>query len=162
MRPRGTPGELERRRRKALELLKSGVSHAEIARQLEVDRRSVYRWEAAKKQGGLRALRSRPTPGRPPKMNREQRRRLERILLAGARKAGYESDLWTCQRIADVIRAELDVEYHVDHIGRLLHSMGWSPQKPERRAIERDEVKIGGWVRDTWPEIKKKPGTNED
>jgi transposase len=65
--------------------------------------------------------------------------------------------LWTCPRVTHLIRKEFNVTYHVDHIGRLLHSLGWSPQKPERRAIERDEKSIRNWVRYTWPHLKKKP-----
>jgi transposase len=45
----------------------------------------------------------------------------------------------------------------VDHIGRLLHSLGWSPQKPQRKAIERNEEQIQQWIKVDWPRIKKKP-----
>ena len=76
--------------------------------------------------------------------------------MKGARAAGYESDLWTCPRIADVIAEEFGVLYHPNHIGRLLRSLGWSPQRPQRRALERDEERIQGWIRADWPRIKKK------
>jgi putative transposase len=68
--------------------------------------------------------------------------RLEKKLLKGAQAAGFPTDLWTCPRVARLISSLFGVTYHVDHIGRLLHMLGWSPQKPERRAIERDEAKI--------------------
>jgi transposase len=82
---------------------------------------------------------------------------LEQALLAGAQAAGFDNDLWTCPRVAQLIRQRFDIGYHVDHLGRLLRSLGWSPQRPERRARERDEVQIGRWIKEQWPRIKKKP-----
>ncbi len=103
--------------------------------------------------------RSAADAGRPPKLDRRQRTRLEQLLLKGAQVAGYESDLWTCPRIAELIAEQFGVSYHPDHIGRLLRSLGWSPQRPQRRAAERNEQRIQGWVREDWPRIKKKrPG----
>jgi transposase len=80
--------------------------------------------------------------GRPLEMGRTARKALETLLLRGARAAGYATDLWTCPRIAQIISQNFGVHYHVDHIGRLLRSLGWSPQKPQRRAIERDKAAI--------------------
>lgn len=122
-----------------------------------VDRRSVRRWKASVSQGGPDAVKAKPAPGRPPRLDATAKRRLERHLLRGARAAGFPTDLWTCPRIAVVIRRQFRVPYHVDHIGRLLRAMGWSPQKPERRARERDEAAIQRWVKQAWPRIKKKP-----
>jgi transposase len=84
-------------------------------------------------------------------------RRLERELLHGAQAAGFATDLWTCPRVARLIEQRFRVHYHVDHVGRLLHALGWSPQKPTRRAIERDEEGIRRWIKQTWPALKKKP-----
>ncbi len=77
------------------------------------------------------------------------------ILLRGAGEAGYMTDLWTCPRIVQVIEKAFGVRYHVDHIGRILHSLGWSPQKPQRRAVERDEAVIQTWAKVDWPRVKK-------
>src|SRR3990172_3179085 len=96
--------------------------------------------------------------GRPPKLDARRRARLERVLLRGAEAAGFSTPLWTCPRVADLVRREFGVRYHVDHIGRVLRTLGWSPQKPERRARERDEAAIQRWVKVDWPRIKKKPG----
>jgi transposase len=156
MRPKGSASELERRRQRAISLLDRGHAPVDVARMLDVDRRSVRRWKAAHRKRGAKGIEARPTPGRPPKLDRGQRRRLERLLLRGARTAGYESDLWTCPRIAELIAEEFGVSYHPDHIGRLLRSLGWSPQRPQRRAAERDEARIQGWVREDWPRIKNK------
>lgn len=158
MRPPGSARILERRRVQAMALLQNGVPPVEVARRLGVDRRSVRRWRASHDRGGQAALVAKPAPGRPPKLEAQAKRRLERVLLQGARTCGYPTDLWTCPRVAEVIRRQFGVRYHVDHIGRLLHALGWSPQKPERRARERNEAAIQRWVRVTWPRIKKKRG----
>lgn len=157
MRPPGSPGELERRRRRAVALLQQGVPPVEIARRLGVDRRSVRRWRARYKRGGAAALAAQPVPGRPSKLDARARRRLEADLLRGARACGFPTDLWTCPRVAEWIRRRFGVRYHVDHLSRLLHALGWSPQKPERRARERDERAIRRWVRQRWPQVKKTP-----
>ena len=157
MRPKGSASELERRRQRAISLLERGHAPVDVARMVDVDRRSVRRWKAAHRKGGAKGIAARPTPGRPPKLDQDQREGLERLLFKGARAAGYESDLWTCPRIAELIADEFGVNYHRDHIGRLLRSLGWSPQRPQRRAAERDEARIQGWIRADWPRIKKKP-----
>lgn len=157
MRPSGSAEELERRRTRAIELLNQGVAPVEVAYRLGVDRRSVRRWSAAYRQKGAAALKARPTSGRPSGLDAKAKRQLERLLLKGARAAGFPTDLWTCPRVAQLIEQRLGVRYHVDHIGRLLHGLGWSPQKPERRALERDEEAIGRWIKDQWPRVKKTP-----
>lgn len=157
MRPFGSPAQLEDRRLHAVSLLEKGLQPFEIARKLKVDRRSVRRWKASYLKKGRDAVKAKPAPGRPPKIRAQQRRKLERQLLKGARSSGYPTDLWTCPRIAVLIEREFGVEYHVGHIGKLLRSMGWSPQKPERQARERDAEAVQGWLRRDWRRIKKKP-----
>lgn len=157
MRPHGSSEQLEDRRKRAIGLLKQGYQPVEVARRLGVDRRSVRRWKAAYRREGVEGLRARPGPGRPPRLDRRAKARLEKALLKGAKAAGYATDLWTCPRVAELIACRFGVRYHVDHIGRLLHSLGWSPQKPTRRAIERDEAGIQRWIKEEWPRVKKKP-----
>jgi len=157
MRPHGSPAQLETRRLHALSLLHQGLAPVEVARRVGVDRRSVRRWNAAARAGGRDAIRARPVPGRPPKLAPNDRHRLEQLLMRGAHAAGFATDLWTCPRVATLIRREFGVRYHVDHLGRLLRRLGWSPQKPERRARERDEATIRRWLRVELPRIKKKP-----
>ena len=157
MRPSGKPEELQRRRERAIKLLNAGYQPVEVAEKVGVDRRSVRRWKAAYRKNGPWGIKSVRAPGRPPKLNLKERRKLEQLLLKGARAADFPTNLWTCPRIARLIDAQFGVRYHVDHIGRLLRSLGWSPQKPERRARERDEERIRGWVKQEWPRIKKKP-----
>jgi transposase len=147
---------LERKRERAVELLSQGLTQAEIARILDVDARSVRRWKHDLRWGGRAALKAVPASGRPLKLTQGQRQRLEKQLLKGAQAAGFPSDLWTCPRVAEHIERRFGVRYHVDHVCRLLHAMNWSPQKPARKAVERDEESIRQWVKDVWPAIKKK------
>ncbi len=157
MRPNGSPEELERRRLRAVGLFEEGYQPVEIARMVGADRRSARRWNAAYRKKGEKALKAKPACGRPPKLDAKAKKRLTKILLKGATAARFPTDLWTCPRVAQVIRSRFGVEYHVDHVVRILHSLGFSPQKPERRAIERDEEEIRRWVKEEWPRIKKKP-----
>jgi transposase len=157
MRPQGSPEELERRRRRAVQLLREGLPPVEVARMVGVDRRSVRRWNATHRARGLSGLKAKPAPGRPTRLNGEARAKLEETLLAGARAVGFPTDLWTCPRVAEVIHDHFGVRYHPDHVCRLLHRLGWSPQKPQRRAVERDEERIQTWIKHEWARIKKKP-----
>jgi transposase len=156
MRPAGSSKSLERRRHRALKLLEDGFQPVEVARMVGVDRRSVRRWKSAYRELGVEGIAAQPTPGRPPKLSAEAKQELEQILIQGAEAAGFSSALWTCRRVAEVIRKRFRVHYHVDHIGRLLRSMGWTPQKPQRRAVERDDQAIQRWIKHDWPRIKKK------
>lgn len=157
MRPSGQPKELERRRYRAIQFLKQGLQPVDIAQRLGVDRRSVRRWKAAYRSHGAPGIQAKPAPGRPARLKPVHKQRLEAWLKRGAQAAGFSTDLWTCPRIAKLIHDRLSVSYHVDHVCRLLHNLGWSPQRPERRAIERDEPQILNWICTDWPRAKKKP-----
>jgi transposase len=156
MRPQGSPKELEHRRQRAIELLNTGYEPVDVATIIGVDRRSVRRWKAGYRKKGAKGISAKPACGRPPKLEQRNVKKLEKAFLRGSKAAGFPTDLWTCPRVAHLIYALFGVKYHVDHISRLLHALGWSPQKPERRAIERDEEGIRQWVKVDWPRIKKK------
>ena len=157
MRPKGSADVLEERRRRALALLKRRLSLNEVARQLGCAASSVMRWRNAFDGGGPAALKVRPAPGRPPKLTARQQQRLVSVLLKGAMAHGYRTELWTTARIAEVIARTFQVPYHRDHVGRLMHKLGWSHQKPEARALQRDEQRIAHWKRRVWPRVKKTP-----
>lgn len=157
MRPFGAPKLLEQRRRKAMGLLDSGLSLNEVARRLLCHASSVMRWRDARHDGGDAGLRPKPAPGRPAKLTGKQRERLVRLLLKGALSHGYSTQLWTTGRIADLIEKKFAIRYHPDHIGRLMANLGWSCQKPDKRALERDDDAIERWKRAQWPKIKKTP-----
>jgi transposase len=157
MRPTGSPEELERRRLRALALLGEGLLPSEVAERVGVDRRSVRRWKAAARKHGEAGVHARAASGRPSKLSPRHKRRLEAALIKGPLAAGFHTDLWTCPRVAELIKQRFGIDYHVDHVGRLLHDLGWSPQKPTRRAVERDEQAIRRWIREDWPRVKKTP-----
>jgi len=149
--------ELERRRLKAARLLRKQVPAAEVARRVGVHRQSVSRWQQQLKQQGLAGLRKAGRAGRRPKLGPDQLLELEAELLKGPKSWGYSTELWTTQRIADLIWRRFQVVYHRDHIGRLLAQLGWSCQRPTGRALERDQAAVQRWKRVDWPRIKKKP-----
>jgi len=155
MRPKGSAEVLARRRRRALALLDEGYSLNEVARRMDCQASSVMRWRDARDRLGEQAFEVGASPGRPPRLTGAQKRKLVRLLLQGPMAHGYSTDLWTCDRIARVIRREFRIRYHRDHIGRLMRQLGWSYQKPERRALERDEERIERWKRKDWPRVKK-------
>jgi transposase len=158
MRPYGTPKQLEQRRQRAIRMLRQGYTVTEVARRVGSSHSSVILWRDRVRRRGLQALKAKPASGRPPKLSRRQLRKLPELLLKGALEWGYSTDLWTTVRIAEVIEREFHVKYHRAHVGRLLASLKWSCQKPERRAVERDPKAIEKWKRYSWPAIKKKPG----
>lgn len=119
---------LEQRRRRALALVKAGLSLNEAGRRMHCAASSVMRWFHAWQRGGSDALKVGRAPGRPGKLRPVQRRRLVRLLLEGPAAHGYRTHWWTTVRIAEVIEQEYGVHYHRDHIGRLMHSLGWTHQ----------------------------------
>ena len=157
MRPKGSAAQLEERRRLAVRMIEQGMTQAKVAQAVGATRVSVYRWWKAYKEGGEGGLVAKPHPGRRPKLGERERERLVRLLLEGARKFGYDTDLWTLPRVTEVIEMEFGVSYHPSQVWRILRGLGWSCQKPERRARERDEEAIRRWREDRWRRIKKSP-----
>ena len=157
MRPCGSPNVLEVRRQRVVALLEQELSLHEIARRLGCHASSVLRWRNAWQADGLEGLTAKPAVGRPSRLTATQKARLVRLLAKGAMAHSYRTELWTTQRIAALIERYLGVRYHRNHVGKLLHQLGWSHQTPERRALERDEAAITVWKRASWPRVKKTP-----
>jgi transposase len=157
MRTAGSPKSLEKRRLDAITLFEDGMAQVGIAKKLKVHDRTVRRWIASFRRDGRGGVAAKPAPGRPAKLTAGQQDALAKLLDKGAVANGYSTELWTCPRIARVVEKRFGISYHVDHLGRLLRSMGFTPQKPERRARERDEAAIRRWVRRDWSDVKKKP-----
>ena len=156
-RPVGSAELIEARRRQALRLLDEGYTLGEVGRMTDSAASSVMRWRDARKRGGELALKVRPAPGRPPALREAQRKRIIKRLLKGAMANGFSTELWTSSRVATLIHQCCHVQYHRSHAARLLHDFGFSCQKPESRALERDEVRIEPWKRKDWPRVKKTP-----
>jgi len=157
MRPHGSPADLEARRRRAVALLDKGLGVREVARQIGCSPMSVSRWRATVRARGPDALHPKPAPGRPPRITTRQRAKLLKLLLLGATAHGFRTDLWTLPRVTEVICRTFGVRYHPAHVWKILRGEGWSCQKPERRARERDEAAIQRWRTERWPHIKKRP-----
>lgn len=155
MRPTGTAAELENRRRKCFELLDSGKPVGEVAEILGVDRTTVSRWKARVREGGKRALKAIPQYVKQCQLTVEQQKELGRIITNGALAAGYPTDLWTTVRITEVILKRFKIQYNHDHVGRMLHRLGFSCQKPAKQAKEHDEKAARVWRKREWPRIKK-------
>ncbi len=149
--------KLERRRLRAARLLEKGLSEAEVARRVGVHRQSVNRWAGQLAQGGRQALKRAPRSGRPPQLSAADRRRFVEGLKRGPEALGYGTSLWTAWRVADLIERECGVLHSTVHAWRLLRALGWTPQRPARRALERNEAAIRRWKRGRWRELKKTP-----
>jgi transposase len=161
MRPKGSADMIADRRRRALALLDDGLSLNAVARRLKCAPSSVMRWRDRRKKDKERVFEVGTSPGRPPRLSERQKKALARLLLKGAMTCGYRTDLWTTARVAEVVEREFGVKYDRDHMGRILHAIGFSCQKPDRRALERDEARIERWKQEEWPRIKKTPKTWE-
>jgi transposase len=153
---------LEARRLRAAELFAAGVHQAEVARQLGVSAQAVNVWHARFTQGGVEALRSRGPSGPAPRLSDAQLAKVEQALLEGATANGFTGELWTLDRIATVIERLTGVQHHPAWVWALLrHRLGWTVQRPKRRAAERDQAAIDRWVKQRWPAIKQTPNGAE-
>lgn len=151
-RPYGSSSALEQRRRQAVQAVHAGDKVKDVARIIGVHQRTLFRWlELDRTPQGLAA---KPHPGPTTRLNHQQQRQLERMLLQGAKAHGWANELWTTRRIAELIHRSFDVSLHHDHVGRFLHQvLKWSPQKPSKRARERNEKAIKRWQRAEFPRI---------
>lgn len=155
MRPRGSKAELEARRRRAVAMVRSGRGVSEVARRVGVCSRSVSRWVSMYAVRGDAGLASKPQMGPKPKLSRDDLAALERELLKGPRAHGFRTELWTLARVAELIEHRFGIKYHPCHVWKVLRRMGWSAQKPERRAREQDEDAVRKWREEEWPRIKR-------
>src|ERR687886_890271 len=155
--PRSPRDWREERRLRAWALHQQGWMGKTIAEALGVSKGAVSQWLKRVREGGVEALYSQPPPGPTPRLTTEQLAQLPRLLVRGAEAFGFIGEVWTAKRVAAVIREEFHVRYHPDHVGRLLRAAGWSPQKPIRRATQRDEAAIERWSTERWPALEAKP-----
>lgn len=148
---------LENRRFSAFRLLKKGLSEAEVARQVGVHRQSVNRWAKQIGERGREGLKKAGRAGRKSRLSEADLKRIESELKRGPEALGYETNLWTLERVAKLIEHDCGVKYHPGHVGWLLGKLGWSCQRPAGRALQRDEVAMKRWKKRGWPKLKKKP-----
>lgn len=145
----------------AARLLQQGIPEAEVARRVGVHRQSVNRWARQLAEGGRPALKRAPRTGRPPQLSAADLQRIQQSLKRGPQALGYRTGLWTAWRVADLIERECGVKYSTVQAWRVLRALGWSPQRPTGRALERNEPAIRRWKRERWPELKKTPKSED-
>ena len=152
MRTKGTAAELERRRRRAVELVEQGESPTLVARILGVHPTSIHRWRRLARQP--HGLDARPTPGATPRLSDDQLQQLEQLLLQGAKAHGWPNQLWTADRVARLIRERFQVTHHPEHVRKILKQrLGWTSQKPKKKARERNDKEVERWKGDELPRI---------
>jgi len=149
--------EAAKRRVRAGRLLLKDKPPAEVAKLVGAPRQTVYRWLAVLREQGIDGLRDMSKGGRPSLMTTEQVAELRELLLAGPIANGYGTDLWTLKRVRLLIEKRFGIRYSDVNVWRILGAMGFSSQKPEKRAIERNEDAVAHWKKRTWPALKKKP-----
>jgi transposase len=144
--------ELERRRQRAVQAVADGQPRATVAAVFGVHPKTVARWvRLARQPGGLAA---KPQPGPTPGLSGALLRRLEALLAQGAKAHGWHNELWTAARAARLIERHFGRRYHPEHVRKVLkHRLGWTSQKPRRRARERDDKEVARWVGDEFPRI---------
>jgi transposase len=152
-RPIGKAEELERRRRRAVSLVRAGEDRAAVARILGVHPKSLERWLRLDRQGP-QGLAPRPLLGHTPRLGGAQLERLEALLLQGAKHHGWHNELWTAARVARLIESHFGEKFHPEHVRKILkHRLGWTSQKPRRKARERDDKEVSRWLGDEYPRI---------
>ena len=148
----------EGRRLRAFELKQQGWSQQRIAEALGVSKGAVSQWMKRAREGGgggVQALKRKPAPGASPRLSEQQRAKVPELLERGAEAHGFRGEVWTCERVAIVIRREFGVSYHPAHVSRLLKALRQRLQKPQRQANQRDEEAIERWKLERWPSLKK-------
>lgn len=145
------------KRVRAGRMLLAGKGPAEVAAAVGVARQTVYTWKRLLNEGGIDALRAVAGPGRPAKLDDAQLEQVRRAVLQKPTEHGFGTDLWTLKRVGAVIKRLHGVQFGQTQIWRILGALGFSAQKPEKRAIERNEEGVRQWKRRTWPGLKKKP-----
>jgi len=146
---------LEKRRLQAGRWLLKGMPQVEVAQRLGVAKSSVSGWAKRVHEGGLEALRSDGALGRPAGLDAEQKAGLVKALKQGAMAHGFATELWTLPRVGHLIEQQCGVRYSEVHVWRILRQLGFTPQRPSKRALERDEKAIQTWKRTRWPALKK-------
>jgi transposase len=149
--------EATKKRVKAGRMLLAGKGCAEVALAVGVARQTVYTWKRLLDEGGIDALRGVPERGRPAQLDVGQLAGVRAALLQSPTEHGFGTELWTLKRVGALIERMHGVRFGQTNVWRILGSLGFSPQKPEKRAIERNEDAVRSWKRSTWPALKKKP-----
>ena len=145
--------EMEWKRKRGMELLRSGMKQAHVARRMRVNRRTVYDWK--KRVDDNKGFRNGKKNGRNSRLTDKQKTDLKRIIDSGATSNGFPTDLWTLKRIAEVIEREFGVRYNTTYIWQLLRILGYSAQIPIAVAMEKDNEYVKKWLSEDYPQYVK-------
>ena|SRR5487761_145571 len=158
VRPRRDFEALTQRRLRAGKMFEKGLAQADVARELSVSRETASQWHATWREHGIDGLLGAGRAGRLPRLSDEQLIKVERTLAKGPTRNGFPTELWTLARIATVIEQVTGVSYSTTQTWSILRTrLGWSRQRPARRALEADQDAIAAWARERWPVVKKTP-----
>jgi len=160
MRTKGSAAELERRRRLAVERLCDGYPQQVVADFLNVHVRTVRKWWHQFQKLGADGLNSKPHPGRPRKLRRAQEAQILRWLRKNPKSFGFATELWTAPRLAQVIQRKFGIDFHPHYLNHWLAERKITPQKPQRKARERNDEAIEQWKTNDWPRIKNERAAN--
>lgn len=139
-----------------------GKRQVDVVVELEVSAQTASRWYRDWQAGGRQALAVARRAGRPRRLSDEQVTQVQAALTQGPRAHGFATELWTLARVADVIEKVTEVRYSTTQTWTILRErLGWTRQRPARRAVERDDDAIETWRKQEWPRIKKAHGAEE-
>ena len=147
--------EREKQRLKAAALFKKGVSQSEVARRFKVSAPSVFAWHKAYLQGGVSALKSKGRTGFQSTLTEDKRKLFKKAILRGPIANGYETNLWTLPRLAAVMKEEIGISFGETWIWKIVRELGFTPQKPQVKAKERNSAAIAKWKSKQLPGLKK-------
>lgn len=144
---------------RAVEMFEAGKRQVDVVVELGVSAQTASRWHKAWAEGGREALAGVGRAGRRPWLSDEQIAEVEAALTEGPKAHGFATDMWTLARVAEVIERVSGVRYSQTQTWTILRErLGWSRQRPARRAVERDDAAIEAWRKTEWPRIKKALG----
>ena len=151
---------MEARRDLAVQRVNEGWSQKDVAAFLGVHPVTVAKWMARHRADKDNGLKAKPAPGRPRFLTPDQEKQVLGWLDESPTAHGFDTDLWTARRVAELIHKQFGVRFHPDYMWEWLSKRNYTPQKPARRARQRDQGAIDRWVAEDWPRIQKRRGRN--
>jgi transposase len=146
---------LEALRIRAVRQIEAGAHPVAVADALGMRKSTVYGWLAKFREGGEEALKAKPVPGRPPKLDAKQMERIYTLVVGkDPRQLQFDFALWTREMIRELIRREFGVRLSAVSVGRLLRKLGLSPQRPTWLATQQNPDAVEEWKSVTFPQIR--------
>src|SRR6266851_6507388 len=138
-------------------VVEDGDAPSEVMKSFGLCRTSIYRWLRKYQDQGMEALVEKIAQGPEPKLSEQQRQQVKRWILGkDPRQYGFDFGLWSRRIVRELIGAKFGIELGLTAVGRLLARLEITPQKPLRRAYERDPVAVQLWLKETYPQLKKR------